>query len=150
MACDGVSSRSARCALSTARRLPHRPITTLARTPSAPAHRDEQLKEQIARVHQDNYGVYGARRVWLELNRKGIPVARCTVERLMGELGLRGAAASCPPRAPSQDRQGSTAVTHATSHPCPQISISADRCLDRCPIFQAAMRVPFPQGDRVP
>jgi putative transposase len=42
-------------------------------------------------VHRDNYGVYGARKVWLELNREGTPVARCTVERLMRELGLRDA-----------------------------------------------------------
>jgi putative transposase len=48
-------------------------------------------KEQIAQVYRDNYGVYGARKVWLELNRQGIAVARCTVERLMGQLGLRGA-----------------------------------------------------------
>ena len=38
-----------------------------------------------------NYGVYGARKVWLALNREGIAVARCTVERLMAELGLTGA-----------------------------------------------------------
>jgi putative transposase len=42
-------------------------------------------------VHQDNFGVYGARKVWLALNREGMPVARCTVERLMRELGLAGA-----------------------------------------------------------
>lgn len=52
--------------------------------------RDEQLKDGISRVHQDNYGVYGARKVWLALNREAIPVARCTVERLMRELGLQG------------------------------------------------------------
>jgi putative transposase len=51
--------------------------------------RDEQLKEEISRVHQDNYGVCGARKVWLALNREAIP-ARCTVERLMRELGLAG------------------------------------------------------------
>lgn len=39
----------------------------------------------------ENYQVYGARKVWLALNREGIPVARCTVERLMRELGLEGA-----------------------------------------------------------
>ena len=39
----------------------------------------------------ENYGVYGARKVWLQLNREGTPVARCTVARLMRELGLRGA-----------------------------------------------------------
>jgi putative transposase len=57
---------------------------------SARAERDEALKAEIARVHAANYGVYGARKVWLALNREGIPVARCTVERLMRHLGLRG------------------------------------------------------------
>jgi putative transposase len=61
------------------------------RVPSARALRDEQLKTAISRVHQDNYGVYGARKVWLQLNREGTAVARCTVERLMRELGLAGA-----------------------------------------------------------
>ena len=61
------------------------------RSPSARSRRDEQLKGQIIRVHQDNYGVYGARKVWLALNREGTEVARCTVARLMRELGLRGA-----------------------------------------------------------
>lgn len=58
---------------------------------SARRKRDEQLRTAIARVHQANYGVYGARKVWLALNRDGIAVARCTVERLMRELGLEGA-----------------------------------------------------------
>ena len=53
--------------------------------------RDEDLKAEIGRVHKSNYSVYGARKVWLQLNREGIVVARCTVERLMGDLGLRGA-----------------------------------------------------------
>jgi putative transposase len=61
------------------------------RPPSARALRDEQLRAAISRVHRDNYGVYGARKVWLALNREGTPVARCTVERLMRELGLAGA-----------------------------------------------------------
>jgi putative transposase len=64
---------------------------TARRLPSARALRDEQLKAAITRAHQDNYGVYGARKVWLALNRQGTPVARCTVERLMRELGLAGA-----------------------------------------------------------
>ena len=62
-----------------------------SRAPSARARRDGQLKEQIAKVHDGNYGVYGARKVWLALNREGTPVARCTVARLMRDLGLRGA-----------------------------------------------------------
>ena len=63
----------------------------VSRAPSARARRDELLKAAIARVHADNYGVYGARKVWLQLNREGTEVARCTVARLMRDLGLRGA-----------------------------------------------------------
>jgi putative transposase len=59
--------------------------------PSGREVRDEALKPEITRVHAANYGVYGARKVWLALNREGITVARCTVERLMAELGLSGA-----------------------------------------------------------
>ncbi len=62
-----------------------------ARRPSRRDLRDAQLKAAIARVHEQNYGVYGARKVWLALNREGTPVARCTVTRLMRELGLAGA-----------------------------------------------------------
>jgi putative transposase len=61
------------------------------RQPSRRQVRDETLKAQIARIHAENYGVYGARKVWIALNREGIAVARCTVERLMAELGLTGA-----------------------------------------------------------
>jgi transposase InsO family protein len=58
--------------------------------------RDEDLKPEIARVHAANYGVYGARKVWLALNRERTAVARCTVERLMAELGLAGAPEASP------------------------------------------------------
>jgi len=54
------------------------------------ALRDERLKPEIRRVWEDNYRVYGARKVWKQLNREGIKVARCTVARLMREMGLRG------------------------------------------------------------
>ena len=53
--------------------------------------RDAELKIEITRVHEANYGVYGARKVWLQLNREGDAVARCTVARLMADLGLQGA-----------------------------------------------------------
>ena len=53
--------------------------------------RDAELLAQIRRVHADNYGVYGARKVWHQLHREGIVVARCTVERLMKAAGLHGA-----------------------------------------------------------
>ena len=53
--------------------------------------RDAMLINEIRRVHAGNYAVYGARKVWLQLNREGIGVARCTVERLMAQEGLAGA-----------------------------------------------------------
>ena len=63
----------------------------LEREPTRREVRDEALKAHVNRVHGANYGVYGARKVWLTLNREGVEVARCTVERLMTDLGLRGA-----------------------------------------------------------
>jgi putative transposase len=60
------------------------------RPPSVRAARDMVLVERIRRVHQANYGVYGARRVWRQLRRDGVQVARCTVERLMRLDGLQG------------------------------------------------------------
>ena len=54
------------------------------------ALRDEQLMPQIKRVWQANMQVYGADKVWRQLGREGVSVARCTVERLMRKLGLRG------------------------------------------------------------
>jgi transposase InsO family protein len=60
------------------------------RQPSARRLRDEELKADVKRVHEANFGVYGVRKVWHQLNREGIPVARCTVARLMRELGLQG------------------------------------------------------------
>ena len=62
-----------------------------SRPPSKRALRDEDLRGEITRVHQANYGVYGPRKVWLALNREGTRVARCTVERLMREMRLVGA-----------------------------------------------------------
>ena len=66
-----------------------------SRRPCAQELRDAELKALITEVHEANYGVYGARKVWLTLNRERAagarPIARCTVERLMAELGLVGA-----------------------------------------------------------
>lgn len=58
---------------------------------SARAQHDERLMGQVRRVWEENHQVYGVRKVWRQLNREGIAVARCTVERLMRHLGLRGA-----------------------------------------------------------
>lgn len=61
------------------------------RPPSMRDLRDEQLKVMITRVYNDNYCVYGADKIWEELLRQNMEVARCTVERLMRELGIQGA-----------------------------------------------------------
>ena len=61
-----------------------------SRPPGARRIRDEELKGEIDRVHEQNRRVYGADKVWTQLNHEGIRVARCTVERLMRELGLKG------------------------------------------------------------
>jgi transposase InsO family protein len=55
------------------------------------AKRDEWLKVEIRRVWDENFAVYGGEKVWKQLNREGIAVARCTVARLMKEMGLQGA-----------------------------------------------------------
>jgi transposase InsO family protein len=54
------------------------------------AKRDEALKVEVQRVFDRNFGVYGVRKVWRQLLREGLPVARCTVERLMRKTGLKG------------------------------------------------------------
>jgi putative transposase len=53
--------------------------------------RDDELCDHIQRVWEENRQVYGARKVWLQMNREGHDVARCTVERLMKRLGIQGA-----------------------------------------------------------
>jgi putative transposase len=60
------------------------------RPPSARSIADERLKHEITRVFEANYRCYGARKIWRQLRRDGIVVARCTVHRLMHELGLHG------------------------------------------------------------
>ena len=75
--------------------------STKRRPLSARSLRDKGLKVDIARVHVDNFWVYGANKVWAQLNREGSGVARCSVERLMRALRLGGAVRSL------QDRTGS-------------------------------------------
>jgi transposase InsO family protein len=60
------------------------------RPPSARSVRDAELSPLIVKAHKDNMGVYGAKKIWAELNRQGTKVARCTVERLMNTLELQG------------------------------------------------------------
>jgi putative transposase len=78
------------------------------RPPSARALRDAELKVEIARVHKDNFEVYGVRKVWRQLGREGIAVGRDRVARLMRELGIAGVVRGKPRRtttpAPTADR----------------------------------------------
>jgi putative transposase len=76
---------------------------------SARAKRDELLMPHIERVWQANMQVYGAEKVWKQMNREDIAVARCTVERLMRRLGLEGVRRGKRVRTTTSD----------TSAPCP-------------------------------
>jgi putative transposase len=94
------------CTALTSADVPIAPSTFYAgrtRPPSARAVRDEVLKPVIARVHKENYGVYGIRKMHAALGREpGLagsqPVARCTTQRLMRDLGLRGISRAKGPR----------------------------------------------------
>ena len=77
---------------------------------SARARRDLALAREVRRVFEKNFCVYGARKVWRQLRREGFDVARCTVERLMRAMGLRGAVRGKPVR---------TTVSNRAA-PCPQ------------------------------
>jgi putative transposase len=69
-----------------------------SRPPSAREVRDGELKPLVQRVWEENFRVYGADKVWAQLRRQGLVVARCTVERLMRALGLRGVVRGKAPR----------------------------------------------------
>jgi putative transposase len=70
----------------------------------ARAKRDEALKAEIRRVFEANFRVYGVRKVWHQLAREGIAVARCTVVRLMRAMSLEGAVRGKPVRTTISDR----------------------------------------------
>ena len=81
------------------------------RPPSARSVRDAELVADITVAHKANLGVYGARKIHAELNRQGVAVARCTVERLMKAEGLRGI-----PR----DKTRTTTVSHGAQTDQPE------------------------------
>ena len=82
----------------------------LVRPESARAVRDKELKPEISRVYQENYSVYGAKKVWTQLNREDITVGRCRVERLMNDLGLAGVLRGKTVRTTVSDKDGVRAV----------------------------------------
>ena len=68
------------------------------------ARRDARLKTDIQRIFQENFEVYGVRKIWRQLRREGKDVARCTVERLMRDLGIQGAVRGKPVRTTVSDK----------------------------------------------
>ena len=129
------------------------------------ARRDLVLMEEIKRVFETNYSVYGARKVWRQLRREGRGVARCTVERLMRDLGLAGAirgkpvkttvsdkGAACPLdkvnrqfRAPEPNRLWVADFTYvATWAGFVYVAIMASRWKHDRPMSRAAFEARFP------
>jgi len=76
------------------------------------AKRDLGLKPEIRRIFKENFEVYGARKVWRQLNREGVKVARCTIERLMVDLGLQGVIRGKPVRTTLQDKAAACPQDH--------------------------------------
>ncbi len=70
----------------------------------ARAKRDAELRQKVQRVFEENLRVYGVRKVWRQLRREGVPVARCTVARLMGDMGLAGVIRGKPVRTTVSDK----------------------------------------------
>jgi transposase InsO family protein len=68
------------------------------------ARRDIVLKKEVRRVFEENFRVYGVRKVWRQLLREGFEVVRCTVERLMRDMGLQGAIRGKPVKTTVQDK----------------------------------------------
>jgi len=79
---------------------------------SARARRDLDLKPEIARVFAENFAVYGVRKVWRQMGREGLVVARCTVARLMREMGLQGVIRGKPVRTTISDKAAPCPLDH--------------------------------------
>ena len=78
----------------------------------ARAQRDVTLRIEIRRVHEENFRVYGVRKVWRQLLREGIVVARCTVARLMRSAGLHGVIRGKPMRTTVADKAAPCPLDH--------------------------------------
>jgi transposase InsO family protein len=79
---------------------------------SARARQDMALKPEIARVFAENFAVYGVRKVWRQMMREGFLIARCTVERLMREMGLAGVIRGKPVRTTISDKAAPCPLDH--------------------------------------
>jgi len=79
---------------------------------SASARRDAAQRVEVRRVFEENFSVYGVRKVWRQLRREGHDLARCTVARLMKEMGLQGAIRGRPVRTTISDRATACPLDH--------------------------------------
>ena len=79
---------------------------------SARARRDIALKPEVARVFAENFAVYGVRKVWRQMVREGFGIARCTVERLMRDMGLAGVIRGKPVRTTISDKAAPYPLDH--------------------------------------
>ena len=79
---------------------------------SARDRRDAALKEEVRRVFEANFRVYGVRKVWRQLQREGFDVARCTVARLMRDMGLEGIIRGKPIRTTVSDKAAPCPLDH--------------------------------------
>jgi putative transposase len=79
---------------------------------SARTKQDAALRPEIARVFTENFEVYGARKVWRQLQREGVDTARCTVERLMRSMGLQGVIRGKPLRTTISDKAAPCPLDH--------------------------------------
>ena len=79
---------------------------------SARARRDAALKDEVQRVFEANFRVYGVRKVWRQLQREGFDVARCTVARLMRAMGLEGIIRGKPLRTTVSDKAAPCPLDH--------------------------------------
>lgn len=79
---------------------------------SGRVRRDQSLKPEVMRVFAENFGVYGVRKVWRQMNREGFAVARCTIERLMRDLGLQGVIRGKPARTTISNKAAPCPLDH--------------------------------------
>lgn len=76
------------------------------------ARRDQAMKLEVQRVFDANFKVYGVRKVWRQMQREGFDIARCTVERLMRDMGLAGVIRGKPMRTTFSDKSAPCPLDH--------------------------------------
>ena len=116
---------------------------------SARARQDAALKIEVRRVFDQNFSVYGTRKVWRQLKREGFDVARCTVSRLMREMGLQGVIRGKPVKTTISDKAAPCPLDHVNRQF--KAPVNGARNLPTCggPIFPTwAGMVISPRCDR--